>query len=71
MKRSTSTGATRVGDQSNDCEVKSLLTFDRADYRYMCLKLEEEVSKTRHQRDMLKDRFFYKALEASSDDLCS
>ena len=63
--------ATRVGDQTNNCEVKSLLTFDRADYRYMCLKLKELVSKTMHQRDMWKDRFFYKALEADSHDLSS
>ena len=61
----------RLGDQTSDCEVKSLLTFDRADYRYMCLKLEELVSKTMHQHDTWKDRFFYKALEADSRDLCS
>ena len=60
----------RVGDQSKDCEVKSLLTFDRADYRHMCLKLEELVSKTMHQCDMWKDRFFLKALEADRHDLC-
>ena len=63
--------AIRLGDQTSDCEVKSLLTFDRADYRYMCLKLEELVSKTMHQRDTWKDRFFYKALEANSRDLCA
>ena len=63
--------AIRVGDQSKDCEVKSLLTFDRADYRYMCLKLEELVSKTMHQRDMWKDRFFFKVLEADRNDLCN
>ena len=63
--------ATQVGDQSNDCEVKSLLTFDRADYKYMCLKLEELVSKTMYQLDMWKDRFFFKALEADRHDLCS
>ncbi len=63
--------AIRLGDQTSDCEVKSLLTFDRADYRYMCLKLEELVGKTMHQRDTWKDHFFYKALEADSRDLCS
>ena len=63
--------AIRLKDQSNDCEVTSLLTFDRADYKYVCLKLEEVVSKVMHQRDMWKDRFFFKALEADLYELCS
>ena len=63
--------AIRLGEQTSDLGVKPLLTFDRADYKYMCLKLEELVSKTMHQRDTWKDRFFYKALEADSRDLCS
>ena len=63
--------ATRVGDQSSDCEVKSLLTFDRADYKHMCLALEGLLIKTMHQRDRWKDRFFYKALEADHTELCS
>ena len=49
----------------------SLLTFDRADYKGMCLALEGLLIKTMHQRDMWKDRFFYKALEADNTKLCS
>ena len=63
--------AERVGDQSNDCEVKFLLTFDRADYKDMCLALEGLLIKTMRQRDMWKDRFFYKALEADRKELYS
>ena len=63
--------AARVGDYSSDCEVKSLLTFDRADYKGMCLALEGLLIKTMHQRDVWKDRFFYKALEADYTELCS
>ena len=63
--------AERLLGLSNDYKVKSLLTFDRADYREMCLKMEGLMSDVMHQRDTWKDRFFFKALEADRNDLCS
>ena len=63
--------ADRLCGQTNDYKVKSLLTFDRADYREMCLKMEGLMSDVMHQRDTWKDRFFFKALEADRNDLCS
>ena len=63
--------ADRLRAQSNDYKVKSLLTINRGDYRDMCLKMEELMSDVMHQRDMWKDRFFFKAIEADRHDLCS
>ena len=61
----------RLKGQSNDYKVKSLLTFNRGDYKEICLKMEELMSDVMHQRDMWKDRFFFKAIEENRNALCA
>jgi len=50
--------------------VKSLLTFNKGDHKETCLKLEELINDIMRQRDLWKDRFFFRAIEADQDDLC-
>ena len=58
--------ADRLRGLSNDYKVKSLLTFNRGDYKDMCLKIEELMSDVMQQCDMWKDRFFFKATGENS-----
>lgn len=61
--------ADQLKSQSEDCRVKSLLTFKRGDYRDICFKLEELVSDVMHQRDLWKDHFFFKTIEEDDNKL--
>ena len=47
-----------------------ILTFNRCAHKETCLKLEELIYDVMRQRDLWKDRFFFRALEAEEDDLC-
>ena len=62
--------ASRLKEQSCDVRLESLLTIDRGDYRDICCKLETLASEVIHQRNMWKDRFFYKALNEDPGALC-
>ena len=62
--------ARRVLGESEEPRVKSLLTFTKGDYREICLKMEQLMCDVMHQRDMWKDRFFFRAINAGEDDLC-
>ena len=62
--------ARRVLGESEEPSVKSLLTFTKGDYREICLKMEQLMCDVMHQRDMWKDRFFFRAINAGEDDLC-
>jgi len=50
--------------------VKSLLTFNKGDHKETCLKLEELINDIMRQRDLWKDRFFFRAIDADEDELC-
>ena len=63
--------ARRVLGDSEEPRVKSLLTFTKGDYREICLKMEQLMSDVMHQRDLWKDRFFFRAINAYEDDLCA
>jgi len=60
----------RVLEADESPRVKSLLTFSKSDYKETCLKLEELICEIMRQRDLWKDRFFFRAIEADKDDLC-
>ena len=62
--------ARRVLEADESPRVRSLLTFNRGDHKETCLKLEELIGDVMRQRDMLKDRFFFRAIEADEDELC-
>ena len=51
--------------------VKSLLTFNKEDYKEICLKMEQLLNDVMHQCDFWKDRFFYFAISADENDLCA
>jgi len=55
---------------SPDVKVKSLLTFTKADYKDICLKMEQLMCDVMHQRDLWKDRFFFHASYSDNDKLC-
>ena len=63
--------AKRFNKLSNDCGLKSMLDLNRGSYREICMNLEDLVSDVIRQRDQWKDRFFFKAIEADSNELCS
>jgi len=44
--------------------------FTGGDYRDLCYKLETLVNDVQHQRDLWKDRFFFRAMDADEDELC-
>ena len=46
------------------------MTFDRCAHKETCLKLEELISEIMRQRDMWKDRFFFRAINVDRDELC-
>ena len=60
----------RVWEADESPRVKSLLTFNKCDHKETCLKLEELINDVMRQRDLWKDRFFFRVLEADQDDLC-
>jgi len=60
----------RVLEADESPRVKSLLTFNKGDHKETCLKLEELINCIMRQRDLWKDRFFFRAIEADQDDLC-
>jgi len=60
----------RVLEAAESPRVKSLLTFNKGDQKETCLKLEELINDIMRQRDLWKDRFFFRAIEADQDDLC-
>ena len=62
--------ARRVMEADESPRVKSLLTFNKSDYREICLKLERLMNDVMRQRDMWKERFFFRAINADEDDLC-
>jgi len=51
--------ARRVMEADESPRVKSLLTFNKSDYREICLKLERLMKDVMHQRDMWKERFSF------------
>ena len=60
----------RVREVDESPKVEEILTFSKGDDRETCLKLEELIYDLMRQRDLWKDRFFFRALEANDDDLC-
>ena len=60
----------RVLENDESPMVKETLTFNRCTYKETCLKLEELIYDIMRQRDLWKDRFFFRAIEAAEDDLC-
>jgi len=44
--------------------------FTGCDYRELCCKLETLINDVKHQRDLWKDRFFFRAIAADEDELC-
>ena len=62
--------ARRVLEADESPNVKSLLTFNKGDHKETCLKLEELIGKIMRQRDLWKDRFFFRAIDADEDELC-
>jgi len=61
----------RVLEADESPRVKSLLTFNKGDHKETCLKLEELIGEIMRQRDLWKDRFFFRAIDADEDDeLC-
>jgi len=60
----------RVLEADESPRVKSLLTFNKGDHKETCLKLEELINDVMRQRDLWKDRFFFRAIDADNDDLC-
>ena len=62
--------ARRVLEADESPKVKSLLTFNKGEHRETCLKLEELISEIMRQRDMWKDRFFFRAINVDRDELC-
>ena len=62
--------ADRIMGELPDVKVKSLLTFTKADYRDICLKMEQLMCDVMHQRDLWKDRFFFHASHSPEDKLC-
>ena len=48
-----------------------MLDLNRGSYREICMNLEDLVSDVIRQRDQWKDRFFFKAIDADSNELCS
>ena len=44
--------------------------FTGGDFRELCYKLETLVNDVKHQRDLWKDRFFFRAMDADEDELC-
>jgi len=63
--------ADRIMGELPDVKVKSLLTFTKADYRDICLKMEQLMCDVMHQRDLWKDRFFFHATYSDKNDLCA
>ena len=59
--------ASRVMGDTEDPQVKSLLTFTKGDYKELCLKMEQLMSDVMRQRDMWKDRFFFYAINVDND----
>ena len=62
--------ARRVLEADESPKVKSLLTFNKGDYKEICLKLEELISEIMRQRNIWKDRFFFRAINTDKDELC-
>ena len=44
--------------------------FTGGDYTDLCYKLETLVNDVKHQRDLWKDRFFFRAVDTDADELC-
>ena len=44
--------------------------FTGGDYTDLCYKLETLVNDVQHQRDLWKDRFFFRAMDTDEDELC-
>jgi len=61
----------QVLESDKSPRVEEILTFNRCAHKETCLKLEEFIYDVMRQRDLWKDRFFFRALEAEEDDLCS
>ena len=62
--------ANRILGESEEPNVKSLLTFTKGDYKEICLKMEQLMNDVMHQRDLWKDRFFFYAINVESEELC-
>ena len=62
--------ANRILGESEEPNVKSLLTFTTGDYKEICLKMEQLMNNVIHQRDLWKDRFFFHAIHVESEELC-
>ena len=63
--------ARRMLGESEEPRVKSLLTFTEGDYKEICLKMEQLMDDVMRQRELWKDRFFYYAISADNNNLCS
>ena len=62
--------ARRVLGEDESPRVKSLLTFNKSDYKEICLKMEQLMNDVMHQRNLWKDHFFFYAINADKNDLC-
>ena len=62
--------ANRILGESEEPNVKSLLTFTKGDYKEICLKMEQLMNDVMHQRDVWKDRFFFHAINVEREELC-
>jgi len=51
--------AARILGESPDVKVKSLLTFTKADYKDICLKMEQLMCDVMHQRDLCRIDFSF------------
>ena len=63
--------ARRVLGESEEPRVKSLLTFTKGDYKEICFKMEQLMSDVMHQRELWKDRFFFRVISEDEDELCA
>ena len=62
--------ANRILGESEEPNVKSLLTFTKGDYKEICLKMEQLMNDVMHQRDLWKDRFFFHGMNVDRKELC-
>ena len=52
------------------CNEKPKAEFTGGDYRDLCYELETLITDVMHQRDLWKDRFFFRAIDTNEDELC-
>ena len=62
--------AKRLMGKSKDRGLKSMLNFQHASYREICLNLEDLVSEILDQQEERKERFFLKGMEEDDNKLC-